>query len=348
MFDNKRIALIRLSAIGDVLHCTPVARAIKKAAPSCHLTWVVGEVSQGVLTGNPYIDETYVWSREYWEKAMRQFHWGAALRYWQKLRQELPERRFDIVLDVHGLFLSGMVAAASGAPRRIGLGGARELNPWFMTETAPPVSAGSHVIWRYLSILEPLGIPADGYDMDLAVQPEAAAFAADFLAEHGCRPGEPLIAVSPRTTWDSKNWPADHFVQAVKALNQDGRILLCGGPGDRQLGQEIVDRSGASVINAIGKTKLTQLTALLARSHALLTGDTGPLHMAVALKVPTVSIFGPTSPEKFGPLPPGHIVLHTPESCPPCSKMKCPRGDLRCMNSITPEAVVAAVRRQLR
>jgi 3-deoxy-D-manno-octulosonic-acid transferase len=347
MLDHKHIALIRLSSVGDVLHCTPVARAIKKAAPASHLLWIVGAVSADILSGNPYIDEVYVWSREHWEKLLRQYRFREAYQYWEQLRKDLYARHIDIALDVHGIFISGLVALATGAPQKIGLSGTRELNSWFMTETAPRLPEEKHVIQRYLSILRPLGIQPDGWDMTLKLTAEAADFADSFLARHDYDASRPLIAINPKTTWPAKNWPPAYFAAAAAELYQDGQILLCGGPGDRDVADSIIRQAGVPVINAIGETSLSQLAALVAQSQVLLTGDTGPLHMAVALRTPTVSIFGPTDPAVFGPLSAQHIVLRSSLECTPCHKQKCRQQTLKCLYDVLPQTAVAAVRRQL-
>ncbi|SDF68596.1 glycosyltransferase family 9 protein [Sporolituus thermophilus] len=347
MLNNKHVVLIRLSSIGDVLHCTPVARALKKAYPDCHLTWVVGEGPADVLVANPYIDELYVWPRERWERSFRAGNFREARRLWRHLAEDLGCRPFDVALDVHGLFLSGLVARATGAPRRIGLGGAREFNWLFMTEQAPKSADDVHVIQQYLSILRPLGIRAADYNMTLGLTGEAVAFADRFLATHGVGPDEVLVAINPVTTWPAKNWPPAGFAAVAAALAADCRILLTGGPRDKEITAYIAKQSGAACIDAAGGTTLLELAALLARCRVVLTGDTGPLHMAVALGVPTVSIFGPTDPRKYGPLPPGHIILQGEAGCAPCHKKACRHQDVRCLRSVTPEAAIAAVRQQL-
>lgn len=344
MYNNQHILIVRLSSIGDVLHCTPVARTLKEAYPTCHLTWVVGQGPAEVLQGNTDIDDLYIWPRERWEKAVRSRRWREAWQLWGELKTGLKARNIDIVLDVHGQFLSGMVAAASGAPRRIGLSHTRELNSLFMTEQAPLTSTDVHVIQYYLSILRPLGLEQTNYHMTLVPTPEAIKFADEFLYSQGIQAGEKIIAINPSTTWPAKNWPPEYFAAAAAKLQANGRILLCGGPGDRALADTIKAAVGAPIIDAVGQTSLQQMAALLARCHALLVGDTGPLHMALALDIPTVSIFGATPPERYGPLTPGHIVLTGKETCPPCHKHNCRHQDLRCLRSVTPDAAVNAIR----
>lgn len=344
MLENKKIAIIRLSAIGDVLNCTPVAAALRAAAPQCHLTWIVSRVAANVLRTNPDIDELIVWSREDWEDYLRHGQFRQAWQMYQQLKENLQQRHFDLALDVHGLFISGLVTRATGALRRIGLGGTKELNWAFMTEQAPACHPATHVIKRYLSILRPLGITTGNTKMTLRVDAEADKFAGNFLEQAGVKPGEPLLAISPSTTWPSKNWPPEYYAQVIAAVQPRLRVMLCGGPGDRELGQNIMRLAGVPVIDAIGATSLLELAGLLAHSSILLSGDTGPMHMAIALGTPTISLFGPTDPGKHGPLGAPHIVLRGNSGCGNCYKQVCRSRDLSCMRSITPDAVCAAIK----
>ncbi len=339
MTSKLNILIIRLSSIGDVLHGTPVPRALKQALPGCHITWVVGQVAADMVRYNPDIDELFVWPREEWEKAMRAGRFREAWQIWQRLRTYFHDKHYDIALDIHGLFLSGMVTAASHAPRRIGLSHTRELNHWFMTETAPPPN-GPHVIERYLSILRPLQIQAADPRMTLIIPPAATEFAAAFLPEQGVTPADKVIAVNPATTWKAKNWPPAYFAQVIDAVSPHAKVVLCGGPGDRAIAGQVLQAAKTPVIDAVGRTSLLELAALLERADVLVVGDTGPLHMAIAVGTPSVSIFGATDRRRFGPLDNAHIVLSGEKTCPPCHKTVCPRKTLDCLTSIQPQAVI--------
>ncbi|MPN32323.1 hypothetical protein SDC9_179801 [bioreactor metagenome] len=183
--------------------------------------------------------------------------------------------------------------------------------------------------------------------MTLCLPNAARNFAARFLGEHNIAQEEKLIVINPATTWLSKNWPAEFYASTADALAADAKIIMCGGPGDRAIADKVKACANMPIIDAVGKTSLLEMAALLNKANLLIVGDTGPLHMAVALGVPTVSIFGATDPARFGPLPRGHIVLRSKANCMPCHKTVCPQKDLRCMNSIRPEIVVNAARRAL-
>ncbi|WP_378954846.1 lipopolysaccharide heptosyltransferase II [Pelosinus sp. sgz500959] len=343
MFTKTRFLIIRLSSIGDVLHSTPVAQALKIAFPDCHITWLVGQVPSSLLTSNPYIDELYIWPRERWETHMRRGQFKSAWKLWQKLQTDLESKHFDVVLDIHGLFLSGMIAAASKAPRRIGMDHTRELNWLFMNEIAPSSPQEVHVIQRYLSVLKPLGIHSKEYAMTLQLPEEAITFATDFLRDHGISKQDTIIAFNPGTTWPSKNWPTEYYAAVINSFKNNEPILLCGGPGEQKLGESIIQQLNRPIINAINQTSLLQLAALISQCSVLVTGDTGPLHMGIGLGIPTVSLFGPTDPQKFGPLTGKHIILEESMNCRPCHKKSCPLTHLNCMHSLSPERVIRAI-----
>lgn len=203
---GKEILIIRLSSIGDIVHCTPVARSLKAAWPDCRITWLVGETAAALLKYNPDIDEVIIWSRERFEMYLRQFAFRQAFALWHQLQAAFATRKFDILLDIHGLFLTGMIAGQIKADRRIGLRGAKELNPLFMTETAPPL--GKHVVDRYLGVLSPLGITHVNRRMTVALSEECRETVQGMLEDAGIFPRDKFIVLSPGTSWPAKNWPA--------------------------------------------------------------------------------------------------------------------------------------------
>jgi lipopolysaccharide heptosyltransferase I len=348
MTKSPKVLIIRLTSIGDVLHCTPVANELKTALPSCHITWLVGEVPSELLFFNPFIDDVYVWPKERWEKALRAGNFREAWELWRKLQEELRTRDFDVVLDIHGLFLTGMIASTVNARRRIGMRGTREFNHLFVTETVSGAENSRHLIFRYLSVLKALGIQAADSHMKLFLSGEAVNFAQGFFQNNGIKQNTPVIAISPATTWSAKNWPPEHFAAVINGLRGEYQVLLCGAPSDRKIADQIIRRVEMPLVDAVGKTSLLQMAALLSQSTMLLAGDTGPLHMAVALNVPTVSVFGATDPAVYGPLSGPHIVLKADTKCAPCNKRKCPWRDVKCMSSISPDLVIQEIHKLIR
>lgn len=338
---EKEILIIRLSSIGDVIHCTPVAGALKAAWPDCKITWLVGEVCADLIQYNPHVDTVLVWSRERFEKHLRAYQFTEAYSMWRSLQQQLAAKRFYAALDIHGLFLTGMIARQVKTDRRIGLRDAREMNPRFMTQTADPL--GQHIIDRYLGVLVPLGITPAYRDMTLVVPAAAKQFAEHYLDSHRIGPQKRLAVLIPGTTWPTKNWPPECFAVTANALAQDFTVMLCGSKGELGIGQEIAAKAGIPIINAIGQTNLLEMAALLERADVVIAGDTGPLYMAAALSVPTIAIFGPTDPATYTPPGSQNAALCNKQACAFCHKTKCPTGSCICMSAVTPEAVIEQV-----
>lgn len=337
---SKEILIIRLSSIGDVIHCTPVASSLKAAWPDCKITWMVGGVSADLLQGNPNIDEIMIWSREKFENYLRNYKFKEAWRMWCDLKNQLKGRQFDAVLDIHGLFLTGMIARQANTARRIGMKGTKELNSFFMTETGE--ARGRHITDKYLAVLPCLGIEAANHTMSLAVPEQARKFARTLLQQYTVTPQEKVIVLILGTTWITKNWPIAFFIKAAALLGKDFRIVLCGGKAEIPLGKEVETKAGVPVINTIGQTTLLEMAGIIEQASVVVSGDTGPLHMAGALKVPTVGMFGPTDPATYAPQGEQHEVLSS-TSCFSCHKRRCPKTNGACMESIAPEAVVQKV-----
>lgn len=340
------ILIIRLSAIGDVIHCTPVAASLKAAWPDCRITWLVGEVAADLVRYNPHVDETIVWSRERFERHLRNIELRRAAAMWRELRQILARRRYYAVLDVQGLFLTGMIARLAETDRRIGMSGTKELNALFMDETAAPL--GRHITDRYLGVLRPLGIVPTERRMTLAVPEEAARAADGLLGELALPRGRRLAVLAPGTTWPAKNWPAALYARTARLLAGDFAVVLCGGRAEAPLGREIVAAAGVPVTDAAGRTGLLELAALMARAAVVVAGDTGPLYMAAAVGTPTVGIFGPTDPARLAPPGDKNAVVVGRQECSFCFKRACPRGAAACMSAVMPEQVVRQVYRVAR
>lgn len=338
---NKDILLIRLSAIGDVIHTTPVAASLKAAWPDCRLTWLVGEVAAPLLQENPNVDEVLVWSRERFEQCLRRGAVRQAWQLWQQLKALLAARPYYAVLDVQGLFLTGLIARQAQAEHYIGMTGTREGNSLFMNQTAAPL--GAHVTERYLGVLTALGIMPERKPMSVVLPTESRQAAAALL--QACGMGvRRLVVLVPGTTWASKNWLPSHFVETARLLAAEFDILICGGPSDVPLAAQIKDAAADIVCDCTGKTDLLAMGALLARADVVVAGDTGPLHMAAALGTATVSIFGPTDPAYFAPQGERHAVLTACQACSFCHKRSCPERHGYCMKLVKPQDVARRVR----
>ena len=337
-FDHARFLIIRLSSIGDVLHATAVARSLKRSCPTAHLTWLVSPPASELLRCNPDIDELLIWDRAPFDRAIAGRHFLSAKRALGKARQLLAGHHFDIALDIQDLFLTGLLARMSGAPRRIGIHERHEFNQLFMTEHAPDI-ADPHKVRRYLSVLAPLGIPADESRRVLELPPALDTFAARFWPAHGIDPAQPLLLVNTRTTWPDKNWQPEHFAAALQDLPAAVQIVFCGSTGDSTYIEAARQALPRPTYSIAGETDLLELAALIRSATLLLTCDTGPLHIATALGAPTLSLWGPTHPKIYGPLNGPHRFVLSPHDCTACCKTHCRFHTNACMEAIDPASV---------
>lgn len=297
--EHPRILIVRLSAIGDVVHGLPVLNALRARFPDAHLAWAVEKVAAPLLRGHEALDHLFELPRG-WLKSF------ATLR---EFRREMHAQRFDLALDLQGLSKSAVAAWLSGAPRRLGYGGAdgREISGWFYTETVEPTRV--HVIDRALELLTPLGIVAPEVSFALPTDAVDCAKVDTFLAEKKLDAG--FVVINPGAGWVSKLWRRENFAAVAKYLGERHTlpsVIVWAGEKEGEWAREIAAQSaGFGVIAPL--TTLRELTALLRRARLFVGSDTGPLHIAVAVDTASVGLFGPMSVERNGPYGRRHIGL---------------------------------------
>ena len=356
-----RVLLVRLSAIGDCLHAAPVASALRRAHPEAFVGWAIQEPAATLLRGHAGVDRFHLYPR-------RTRGIGAHLDALRRFRRELRSCRYDVAVDVQGLTKSGLVAWWSGAGERIGFRGgpamgSRELNALFLNRRFAVDLDVRHVVDRNLALLSASGLVVDEHPVAEWRLPEYAEPASlAFLERHGLSDGRYAV-VSPGTVWRTKHWPPRHFAAAVRRLGSERNlpvVIAWAGEEERRLAEEIVARAGeeerraAEEIVAVAgnacrvllapPTDLRELATLLRRAALFLGCDSGPAHLAAALGVPCVSVFGPTDPARNGPYGPrsAAVQLDQPLDCQPCWRRTCSRGDFACMERLDADRVVAA------
>lgn len=338
----ERILILKLGAVGDVIHALPVARTLRARFPRAHLAWAVEERAFDVLAGNPDLDEVIVFRRG----ALRP---TTALAQWRAWSAELRARRFSVVVDLHNLLKTGLMARASGASRRIGFDKWREGNFLFMTETVRPGPDCPHLVEKYLALLVPLGVTRADWRIEFPFQWPAqdGERIERFLQQHGLDvPGGP-IALNPGAAWPSKRWPPERFARVADALQErfDLPIVVLWGPGERGLAESVLRATTRASVLA-PETTLKSLGALLARCRLVVTGDTGPLHLAAALDRPTVALFGPSDPGRNGAYSARARVVRSPFA--PATHWQRKEHGRRWMEAIPVDWVVEAAAEQLK
>lgn len=332
----KNILIVKLSAIGDVIHALPVAHALKKKYPEAYITWVVEKPAYELLTNNPDIDEIIVFDKPKFKSL------AGLLTNGYQFSKELKDRKIDLAIDLQGLFKSAAVSYLSGAPKRLVYCNTRELSH-LVGEKVCGENAEGHVVDRYLDVARYLGCPVDEvrFPIHITESEEKKTIA---IAKHaGFSLDSSYIVLAPGTNWPSKCWPPLHFAKLADKLYHDNIIpVIIGGPNDQRLAGEIIAHTKIPPIDLTGKTTMKQLTYILQKSQTFVGGDTGPMHLAAAVGTKIVTLFGPTDPKRNGPYGQQHKVLIVPLPCQGCWQRNCPKN-IDCLASISPDEVYQAL-----
>ena len=290
---------MRLSAIGDVIHGMPVLCALRERFPHAHISWLAERVGAKLLEGHKLLDELIVVPRG-WLKSPAEV--------W-RLRRKLRDLAPQVTIDMQGLSKSAIAARLSGCRRRIGFGDekGRELSPWLNTELV--VAPDAHVIDANLRLLGPLGIHQPQVGFNLPEQPMAALEADRTIHQLDFQDG--FAVINPGAGWPSKLWPPRRFGAVAKYLGEHWRmpsLVVWAGDKEKADAATIVSCSGGKARIA-PPTTLPELAAVVRRAQLFVGSDTGPLHLAVAVGVPSVGLFGPMPAERNGPYGPKHIAI---------------------------------------
>lgn len=356
-----RILIVKLSSIGDVVHTLPSLHALRKGlGKEAEIDWLVEEAASSILTGHPMIDNLIIVKNRGWINDRTENI---------KTAKYLASRRYDMVLDFQGLMKSGIWVLLSRGRRRIGFSNSRELSHVFLNEKLPAYDPDMHAVDRYLvlarhavsaghavPVIDPVEFPMP----DIRLQIERVK---RLLKKNGITR---FFAMVPHARWPTKLWGDERFVRlaalAMERFNM-GTVLV-GGTMDRAALEEMRAKMGAGALNLAGETDLGELAALFSLADFVVTVDSGPMHIAAAVKTPVIALFGPTTSKRTGPYAPGgaggaggaagaggaegtegvrHTVITKGLECSPCFKKKCP--DPRCMTDIAVTDVIGAIER---
>ena len=326
--------IVRLSAIGDVVHTLPALAALR--GHGFEVGWAVEPRARPILDGHPLLDHVTP------IPAVRGFRVGPA----RAAAAALRARRYDVALDFQGLWKSALWARLSGAPRVVGWSRRWRREPLSSVLSGERVDLPptvTHVIDENLALLRPLGIEAVGSrDFGLPRFAEEEKAVERALAESGVGPGD-LVVLNPGGGWPEKLWPAASFGALARGLRDRGlRPLVSWGPGEEPLAERVVAASAGAASRSF-PTTLRGFTELARRARLVVAGDTGPLHLACAVGTPVVGLFGPTDPARNGPFSPADVVLRAPSAPGAADRFRVPSG---AMERIAVEDVLhAAVRR---
>jgi len=339
---RRRILLVRLSAIGDILFASPLVASFRRAWPEAHIAWLVQPECASLLRHHPDLDEVIEWPYPRLRQHWRTGHPLTLLRETRALIAELRERHFDLAVDLQGLMKSALPVRLSGAAERVGLG-SREGSGRLMTRVVDKGPNDLRIGSEYLHLARMLDLPMDGFDMALHIVAEDAAAAEALIAEQRLEAG--YVVICPFTTRPQKHWFAERWITFARRLKAETGlpVAILGGPGDRVSAAGMARAAEHEMVDLSGRTSLLSAAALIERSRAVIGVDTGLSHMGIALRRPTLLLFGSTRPYLDTTRPEAQVLYHH-RSCSPCRRRPTCGGAFHCMRDIEVDEVLDALR----
>ncbi len=328
----KRLLVVRLGSLGDLVHTLPAVAALRRAQPSLEIDWLVDAVHQEFVSLVPVVTSVVALA-------------DRTAQAWWQARRALRARAYDVAADFQGLLKSAALARLSGAREAVGFARASLREPaarFFYTRTVP-VGGSDHVVFKNLRLAAALGAAEGPLEFPLA---DVASPAAD---EVRARAGGAFAIVNPGAAWPNKRWPPDRFGKLASHLaDRHGlRSVVLWGPGEADLADAVVGASSGAAVRA-PETSLRDLVAIARGARLIVSGDTGPLHIAAAVGVPVVSVFGPTDPLRNGPWVAADLAISRYGGCDCHYERRCRRGETDwCLGTITFDEVRDAVDRRL-
>ncbi len=318
----RKILIVKPSSLGDIVHSLAFLSSIKKEFPRVEIHWVVAKGLEGILDGHPLIARLFVVDKEGWKNPLLLFR---TLKELISLGRELKKESYDAVVDLQGLFRSGLITWLSGCPVRVGFSDARELAHLFYNRSVEGGRAG-HAVERYLKLARLLGV--NGEEISFAFGP---------LSPSPVREG--YFVVVPGARWPSKRWPTEYFIELLNMMVPSGLTpVIVGSREDISLSRAIVEGLRGRCINLAGKTDLRELCSVIRDARFMITNDSGPMHIGAALGVRVFAIFGPTDERLTGPYGEDSLVIKADGiDCRPCRKRVC--KSMRCLYEIKPRDV---------
>jgi heptosyltransferase-2 len=336
----KRILVTRTDRIGDVLLSTPVIKGLRRSFPRSHIAVVVRPYARDIVLGNPYLNEVIIYDKYGRQRSpFRSIAFAWALR----------KKRFDLALILHPTNRMHLVTFLAGIKKRVGFN--RKLGFLLTDKIEHKKQQGQkHELEYTLDIVRYLGIKPEDKDLFMPIRKDSEIYIEEFLSHQGYREGEKIIALHPAASCPSKVWPKERFAQVADRLSLElkAKIIIVAAASDVDISSSFSALLHCPWIDATGKTSVSQLASLLRRCSLFISNDSGPVHIAATLGVPTVAIFGRSqpglSPRRWGPVGRPSIILHKDSSCASCLAHNC-QNDFTCLKAISVQEVLAAAKK---
>ncbi|MCL2798748.1 MAG: lipopolysaccharide heptosyltransferase II [Endomicrobia bacterium] len=336
-----KILIVQPSRIGDIIFSLPVLSAIKRKYPKAKISWIVDERCAEILEGNPYLDKIFIWNRK-----------RRSPSYYLNLRKQLRNERFDLSIDLHGLFKSAMLVSFAGAKYKIAsssTNGMKELS-WLFSKEIKNKNPEAHCVERHMSAAKYINC-GDDIEYPITVSQKDIDSVKEKLKNENIDSNK-IIGIHPGGGWVSRRWNTYKFAMLAKRLKNelDADIVLVGGKeggsSEKGLNEEIIADSGVKITDMTGKFTLKELCAFFKMCRVFVGNEAGPMHIATALNVPAVAILGPTNAKRTGPYKGNTHILQHQVSCQPCRNRNC-KNPL-CMRDITVEEVFKVVKEKFK
>jgi heptosyltransferase-1 len=337
----KRILIIKLSSLGDVIHALPVPEALRRVYPLADISFLVNREYGELLRGNLWIDEIFLFERN----MKGGFFKGVSLNF--KLLKVLRSKGFDLVIDLQGLLRSGLIAWFSRSKNVVGFENAREGSRFFYSQRIPVPDQNIHAVDRYLLIPKSMGWNGNPH-FYINLHKEDELFIEEFIRAEKLKTFLPIIAIQPMARWPTKEWSPAKFAELGNLIqkSKEYQVVFLGSKEEVSRIEVIVRLMDEPPVTATGKLSLKQLAAFLKKSTLLITNDSGPMHLAVALNIPVLALFGATDFRRTGPYQMEDHVIYKSVACRPCLKRSCLNHafPMECMERITPEEVFERIK----
>lgn len=354
LLNNKRILIIKPSSLGDIVHTLPLAHAVKRCFSESFIGWIVQRSFAPLLQADDSIDTVYPIhipstsdpqaGRWAWFNALR-----ATVSTLHNLGGEFRQQPYNLILDLHASFRSGLLGRSNPGGQRAGFSEAKELNSFFQDHLIHIPETTEHAQEKNLLFCDYLGINATEEDFHLCTEEKDRRAMRQFLQSRlrSATHSGPLIYANPAARWQSKFWPIEHWAALTDKLHEQGRPVVFGGSlQDTEYITSIVRLMRTEPIIAAGHLTLPQSSALIQQASLYIGLDSGPMHIAALTGTPVLALFGPTHPSRVGPYTPAgsrqrHRIVRAEElDCLECRKRSCSHRS--CMRKISPERVYNA------
>ena len=339
----KRILIVRLDRIGDVILSTPVIRAVRDAYPDSHIACMVRPYALDIVRGNPCLDEVIVYDKD-----------AAHKSFWKTVRfaADLRKKKFDLAILLHPTNRTHLIAFLAGIPVRVGYD--KKLSALLTKRIPHTKQLGlKHEVDYALDMLRCVGIEPRDRKLCIPVHEESERKVKAVFASNGIRESDTVIAVHPGASCPSKRWSAERFARVADRLTEgyNAKVVIIASEKDRAFGDKVASLMKGPSLNLSGKTSVADLASVLRRAKLFISNDSGPVHIACAVGTPVVDIFGRNdrglSPRRWGPTGANDVVIHKEVGCEVCLAHNCKLG-FKCLDAITVDEVVEAGERILR